>query len=206
MGYIVETNDAKRRNPIMSDESIVIPVTYLGSETTFGFVAATQIPETYMLQDAETTQSGNIKTAENDNFGVGSLATWKNSWVRSFCNKKNRSVLVQDELGYNFVNTLDFTSIQDQMTNMLAICYPNFRIEANDGFKPEYVTTKSSQALATGKIDFVIDPLYEKDEIKLEVKFKSDLYLYDDAIDYSDYTYSINATVGEGGGSSQPYY
>ena len=55
MGYIVETNDAKRRNPIMSNESIVIPVTYLGSDTTFGFVAATQIDHTYILQDAETT-------------------------------------------------------------------------------------------------------------------------------------------------------
>ena len=104
------------------------------------------------------------------------------------------------------MNSLDFTSLQDSMTDILAICYPNFRVEANDGFKPEYVTTKTSKALSTGKIDFVIDQSYEEDEMKLEVKFKSDLYLYDDAIDYSDFTYSLNATVGEDGGSSQPYY
>ena len=89
-------------------------MTELGSDTTFGFVDATLADESFILTDSTTTLIDAVKIGDNKNFGIGSLAAWKNSWVRPFCNKKNKSTTVRDDIGYNFINTLDYTSMMDQ--------------------------------------------------------------------------------------------
>ena len=64
--------------------------------------------------DDSATLIDAVKISDSKNFGIGSLAAWKNQWIKSFCNKKNKSTIIRDEIGYNFINTLDYTSMMDQ--------------------------------------------------------------------------------------------
>lgn len=56
-------------------------MTELGSDTTFGFVDATLADESFILMDSTATLVDAVKIGDNKNFGIGSLAAWKNSWV-----------------------------------------------------------------------------------------------------------------------------
>ena len=77
------------------------------------------------------TQKDAVKKGRNRLFGIDSLAAWKNDWIGlSLCNTKGKTTkigtTVEKDIGFNFANTLDFSSMMDGLSDIVAICYPNF--------------------------------------------------------------------------------
>ena len=66
--------------------------------------------------------------------------------------------------------------------------------------------TKTSSAIAQGKLEFMLDSSYTDDSIELIVKLKSDSHSFDNSVDYSEYTYRLEGKVEATTTSTQPYY
>ena len=147
-----------------------------------------------------------ITLRTSSQFGVGSLATWKNQWIREHCWRRNIAYAYNEEIGYNFLYKFDFNSMLDQLDDIGAACYPNFRIKVTDGFNPTSIHADLQSIISEGKFEYIIDNTYTNDTFKIAAEFKSDLFLFSEASDYSEYLYGLRGTVGVSGGSNQPYY
>ena len=79
--------------------------------------------DSYILRDNEMSKKDAVKKGKNRLFGIDSLAAWKNDWMRlSVCNMQGKAAkigtTVEKDIGFNFVNTLDFSSMIDQMSDI----------------------------------------------------------------------------------------
>ena len=205
-GFIMETDSSQRRNPILEQEATEMQASSLGVQTTFGFRNATKSSVSFINEDNQMPKGDSITLGTTSQFAVGSLATWKNQWIREHCWRRNIAYAYNEDIGYNFMYTFDFSSMLDQLDDIGAVCYPNFRIKVTDGFNPTSIQADLQSIISEGKFYFMIDNTYTSDTFKIAAEFKSDLFLFSEASDYSDYLYGLRGTVGVSGGSNQPYY
>ena len=86
--------------------------------------------------------------------------------------------MAEQQVGYNFLYTLDFNSVKDELSDWLAMCYPAFIIRASDGFLPNFITTREYEIFPKGQFDFILDQTYLQEKLEIEVLMKSDTYFF----------------------------
>ena len=78
MGYIIETRDKERRNPILNMTMIELPQSQLGLSTTFGFKPANKSESVLIKKDIVRLQ---LRMGSKENFSVTDLVLFKNNWI-----------------------------------------------------------------------------------------------------------------------------
>ena len=110
-----------------------------------------------------------VERGNSKNFGIGSLVLQKNEWIKTFCWIEDVASVIKEKIGYNFKNTVEFGKMMKKVTTQVAACYPNFRIEASDGFKKSFIQSKKYDIIPNAKLDFIIDNSYPSEKLKIKV-------------------------------------
>ena len=82
MGYIIETKDSYRRNPIMNQTMVEVVKSQLGLKTSFGYKTANTNTTVLIKKDRVSVQ---LKMGTKELFSVVDLVLWKNDWIQDYC-------------------------------------------------------------------------------------------------------------------------
>ena len=203
MGYIIETKDSYRRNPIMNSTMVEVVKSQLGLKTTFGYKPATTNTTVLIKKDRMSVK---LKMGTKELFSVVDLVIWKNDWIQDYCWVDGIATVAEQQVGYNFAYTVDYDSVKGELDDILAMCYPAFIIRANDGFESSFIITRQSEIIPKGKFEFIVDQNYVNETLKIEVLMKSDTYFFKQEKDYSDFQYTLIGNVSVEGGQDVPFY
>ena len=82
MGYIIETKDSYRRNPIMNQTMVEVVKSQLGLKTSFGYKPVNTNTTVLIKKDRVSVQ---LKMGTKELFSVVDLVLWKNDWIQDYC-------------------------------------------------------------------------------------------------------------------------
>lgn len=77
------------------------------------------------------------------------------------------ATVAKQEVGLNFGVTIDFSVVQQELNDRLAMCYPTFIVNASDAFLPNYIQTRQNEIIPKGKFEFILDQLYTEENLEI---------------------------------------